>query len=75
MESKEMFWKDVRNIGLMLLAIAGFVGISYLPYEYKHIFAIVFMIVFGLLLVMYTPIGNPLKAMYRKYQEKKNGKV
>ena len=41
--------------------------------NFKHIFAILCAVFLGLAILYYTPLGNPIKRLYRKITGKKEG--
>lgn len=66
-------WKDVGVISAMLAFIGVFYGFSLLPDDStaKMIYCVVFMTLFVLALLWFTPLGNPIKDLITKLRNKK----
>lgn len=64
-------WKDAGVVGAMIAFIGIFVAFSYADDGVRNTFAVIFMIFFGLALIWFTPIGNPIKDFITKLRNKK----
>lgn len=62
---------SIKTLAILFGSFGAFVAFAYLvpdDSEVKKIAGIVLLVIIGLATIYFTPLGNPLKALYRKWK-------
>lgn len=62
---------SIKTLAIMFGSFGAFVAFAYLVPDdspVKKIVGIVLVVAVGLAIIYFTPLGNPLKALYRKWK-------